>query len=316
LVWLCALRLLESSQRSRVKFFLIPLIIVSMWSSLFADDLISYDYEVDAYYSNLIMFIDLDRENNVTDALKYSEEDIYTDLVKNTFNPNIFLFETSIHPMSLFGLYFRDHHESTYERSKRNDFNPVKVITAGFEEPYSFSFFLGRMMVFKNEKDSHIGSNRAYTGFRVSVSDYSIKDNIAHYDKWYNVEFSIKGTRKTDERDLDWSFRVGTKIHQNPYFSNSIYIGAKRSSIDYKKNEYSFIYNTAFSTMLAINSDTLKLAEAEFIVEKKWPLSLRHKISFGLSLGYLYNTGEKYKGELKEEGIDRHQLILRPNFKW
>jgi len=287
-----------------------------MWSNLLGEDLIDFDYEVDAYYSNLIMFIDIDRDNNVTDALNYSEEDIYTDLVLNTFKPNILSLEVSIHPMSLFGLYFRDHHEGIYEKSKRNDLNLVKVITAGFEEPYSFSFFLGRMMVFKNEKDSHIGRNRAYTGFRVSVGDYSIKDNIAHYDKWYNVEFMIKGTRNTDEVDLDWSFRAGTKIHQNPYFSNTIFIGAKRSSIDYKKNGYSFIYNTAFSTMLAINPDTFKLAEAELIVEKKWPLSLSHKISFGLSLGYLYNTGEKYKGELKEEGIDRHQLILRPNFKW
>jgi len=287
-----------------------------MWSNLLGEDLIDFDYEVDAYYSNLIMFIDLDRDNNVTDALHYSEEDIYEDLVLNTFNPNILSLEMSIHPMSLFGLYFRDHHEEIYEKSKRNDLNLVKVITAGFEEPYSFSFFLGRMMVFKNEKDSHIGRNRAYTGFRLGVGDYSIKDNVAHYDKWYNVEFMIKGTRNTDERDLDWSFRAGTKIHQNPYFSNSIYVGAKRSSIDYKKNDYSFIYNTAFSTMLGINADTLKLAEAELIVEKKWPLSLSHKISFGLSLGYLYNTGEKYKGELKEEGIDRHQLILRPNFKW
>lgn len=287
-----------------------------MWSDLFAEDLVEFDYEADAYHSKLIAFVDLDRDNNVTDALDYAESEIYKDLVINTFKPNVFMLELSLHPMSLFGLYFRDQHESIYESSKRNDYNPVKAITAGFEEPYSFSFFIGRMMVFKNEKDSHIGKNRAYTGYLLTVGDYSIKDNLAHYDKWYNIEFKINGTRHTDERDLDWSFRVGTKVHQNPDFANSIFIQASRSSIDYKKSEWSFIHNTAFSSMLAISTDTQKLTEAELIVEKKWPLSFSKKISFGLSLGYLYNTGEKYKGALKEEGIDRHQLIMRPNFKW
>ncbi|EQB39955.1 hypothetical protein M947_05060 [Sulfurimonas hongkongensis] len=299
-----------------MKGFLTLLFVVNIWNNLFAEDLISYDYEVDAYYSKALMFINLDEDNNITDALNYAEEDIYKDMFLNTFNPNVLVLEVSLHPMSLFGLYFRQNHESTYERSKTNSFNPVKVITAGFEEPYSFSFFVGRMMVFKNKKDSHIGNNRAYMGFLLRVGDYSIKDNLAHYDKWYNIEYKLQGTRKTDERDLDWSFRVGTKIHQNSDFANSIFIEARRSSIDYKKSEWSFIYNSAFSSMFAISSDTLKLTEAELMLEKKWPLSLSQKISFGLSIGYLYNTGEKYKGALKEEGIDRHQLILRPNFKW
>ncbi len=51
------------------------------------------------------------------------------------------------------------------------------------------------------------------------------------------------------------------------------------------------------------------------MLEKKWPLSGSEKLSFGLGIGYLYNSGEKYSGSLKEEGIDNHQLILRPNFK-
>lgn len=299
-----------------MKIFLVPLFFLTIWSNLFADKPIDYDYEVDAYYSNLIMFVDLDRDNNVTNALEYTEEDIYKDLFFNTFNPNVLLLEIAIHPMSLFGLYFRDQHENIYEKSKRKDINPVKIITAGFEEPYSFSVFIGRMMIFDNKKEERVGSNRAYVGYLLSVGDYSIKDNQAHTDKWYNIEFKIKGTRKTDERDLDWSFRAGAKIHHNSNFANSMFVGVRRSSIDYRKSDWSFIYNTAFSSTLAISTDTLKLTEAEFMAEKKWPVNLKYKVSFGLSVGYIYNTGEKYSGALKEDGIDRHQLMMRPNLKW
>jgi len=299
-----------------MKNFIRVLLFLSICNNLFADDLIEYDYEVDAYYSNVSAFIDLDRDNNITDATNYTETQIYTDLILNTFNPNIFLLEASVHPMSIGGLYFRQNHEDMYERSKIEDFNLIKAVTAGFEEPYSLSFFVGRMMVFKNKKDNHIGKNRAYIGYLVTIGDYSIKDNLAHYDKWYNFEFKLKGTRDKQDKDLDWSFRVGTRIHQNTDFQNSIYIGVRRSSIDYKKSVWSFVNNSAFSVMVAVNAKSFHLSETELVLEKKWPLSWSEKLSFGLGIGYLYNSGDKYNGVLKEEGIDNHQLILRPNFKW
>ncbi len=296
--------------------FIRVFLFLSILNNLCADDLIEYDYEVDAYYSNISAFIDLDRDNNITDATNYTETQVYTKLILNTFNPNIFLLEVAVHPMGVGGLYFRQNHEDMYEKSKIEDFNLVKAVTAGFEEPYSLSFFVGRMMVFKNKKDDHIGNNRAYMGYLITIGDYSIKDNLAHYDKWYNLEFKLKGTRNKDDRDLDWSFRVGTRIHNNTDFVNSIYIGARRSSIDYKKSVWSVINNSAFSAMVGVSAETFELSDAELILEKKWPLNWSEKVSFGLGIGYLYNSGEKYSGALKDEGIDNHQLILRPNFKW
>lgn len=299
-----------------MNFFLSLLFILSLWKNLLGNDLVEYDYEADIYYFNTSVYINLDVDNNVTDANKYSESEIYKDLILNTLKPNIFLLEASVHPMGIGGLYFRQNHGNMYEKSNLENFNLVKAVTAGFEEPYSISFFIGRMMVFKNKDDSHIGGNRAFIGCLVSAGDYSIKDNLAHYDKWYNFEFKLKGTKNKQKRDLDWSFRVGTRIHNNTDFVNSIYLGARRSSIDYKKSAWSVINNSAFSIMFAVNTDTYKLSEAEVILENKWPLNWGKKVSFGLSLGYLYNSGEKYSGELKEEGINNHQLILRPNFKW
>jgi hypothetical protein len=299
-----------------VNNFIRVFLFLSILNNLCADDLIEYDYEVDAYYSNISAFIDLDRDNNITDATNYTETQVYTKLILNTFNPNIFLLEVAVHPMGVGGLYFRQNHEDMYEKSKIEDFNLVKAVTAGFEEPYSLSFFVGRMMVFKNKKDDHIGNNRAYMGYLITIGDYSIKDNLAHYDKWYNLEFKLKGTRNKDDRDLDWSFRVGTRIHNNTDFVNSIYIGARRSSIDYKKSVWSVINNSAFSAMVGVSAETFELSDAELILEKKWPLNWSEKVSFGLGIGYLYNSGEKYSGALKDEGIDNHQLILRPNFKW
>jgi hypothetical protein len=90
-----------------MKFFVALFLLVGIWSNLLGDNPIEYDYELDAYYSNVSAFIDLDKDNNITDATHYTEAQIYTDLILNTFNPNIFLLEASVHPMGIGGLYFR-----------------------------------------------------------------------------------------------------------------------------------------------------------------------------------------------------------------
>lgn len=299
-----------------MKNILTTTLLLGLFNSLFGEALIEYDYELDAYYSNASIFIDLDNKEELTDASSLSEYDIYENLFLNTFNPNIFLIEASINPMPVLGLYARKQNEHMYVESRADNFNVIKSVTAGFEEPYSLSFFVGRMMIFKNDRSDNIGKNRAYMGYLVSVGDYSIKDNLAHYDKWINIEFKLKGTREKDERDLDWSFRIGTKIHTNKDFSNSLYIGARRSSIDYKQSAWSIVYNSAFTAMVAVSADTYKLTESEFMIEKKWPLSWGDKTSFGLGLGYLYYSGNKYAGALQDEGVDNHQVLIRPNLKF
>ena len=286
------------------------------YSSLGAEDLIEYDYELDAYYSNVSAFIDLDRDHEIADASSESEAQLYTKLIKKTFSPNIFLLEAALHPMPLLGLYIKDTHGYDYERARYRELNLIKAVTAGFEEPYSFSLFLGRMLVFKNNDSQRIGKNRAYIGYLFSVGDYSIKENVAHKNRWLNFEFKLKGTREKRNQDLDWSFRVGGKVNENANFVNTFYFGARRSSIDYKKSTMSIIYNSAFSSMIEFSAENFSLTLAEIMIEKKFPLQWSEKMVFGLGLGYLYNSGEKYKNELRDEGIETHQILFRPNLKF
>lgn len=301
-----------------MKRILFVILFLSFFVKAFADDKIELDYEIDAYYSNISAFINIDADEPIEDASHLSEEKIYKNLLLNTFKPNIFLIEASLHPMPIAGAYYRKNYEPEYNKSyvKELNANLIRAATAGFEEPYSLSFFIGRMLVFKNKENSRIGKNRAYIGYLATVGDSSIKDNIIHNDKWINLEFKLKGTRENDDRELDWSFRAGTRIHENNDFENTLYIAARRSSVDFNENLWSLIYNSAFETKLEFNAKSYKLAEAEFMIEKKWPVKWLTRWSFGLGVGYLYYSGEKYSGVLKEEGVENHQLIFRPNLKW
>ena len=284
--------------------------------SLKAENLIEYDYELDIYYSNVSAFIDLDRDHNVTDATNWSEYKIYSTLVKKTFNPNIFLVEAAFHPMAYGGMWYRKHYPQKYEKASINDFNFIKALSAGWEEPYSISFFVGRMMIFRNEKSRHIGKNRAYMGYLLTLGNKTIKDNMAYKDHWFNTEFKLKGIRELEDKDLDWSFRIGYRGHSNKDIANTIFIGARRSSIDFKRSIWSLRYNSAFESLLEVSADRLKLTKASLILEKKFPLNYLTKVTFGLGIGYQYLGQDRYGGALKDEGIDKHQLIIRPNLKW
>jgi len=275
-----------------------------------------YDYELDLYYSNVSLYIDIDSEKNITDASDFSEQEIYTQLLSNAFMPNIILLEASLSPMPIAGLYFRKENESLYEKATISDFNLVKSLTAGFDEPYAFSFFLGRMMVFNRAKQGHLGANRAFIGTLLSASGHSIKDNRVYKDSSLVVEFKLKGTRHYDEHDLDWSFRVGSKLHSNHDFTNLLYIGLRRSRVDFDKSIFSLFYNTAYSFYFSVSAETFNLTETEITIEKKWPSTFFYKTVYGLQLGYLYNGDEKYQGTLRSDGTNNNVFIIRPSISF
>ncbi|MBU0632620.1 hypothetical protein KKA17_08240 [bacterium] len=291
------------------------ILITTFFYFLYADKTVDFDYELDPYYSNVSMFVKFP-DQNITDASDYSELELYTELATKTLMPNIFLIELAAHPMPIAGLVYRSSNEEQYTEDKRQNFNIVKTFTAGFEEPYSISFFVGRMMICSKDKDDHIGKNRAYMGYLLTLGDHSIKDNRQHYNRWTNVEVKLKGTRELDHNDLDWSFRIGARFNENTNFTDSYYMGLRRNRIDFDKEFLSWFYNSAFDFMTSFNADNLEMMETKIIVEKSWPASADKHISFGLGIGYIYTSGQKYNGALLEEGINNHQLVFRPNMKF
>ncbi len=293
-------------------------LLLFIYSVIFGKELVEFDYELDAYYSNVSAFIDLDTKEETENALNKTEEEIYRDLATNILNPNVFLIEAAVFPMPVTGLFIRSEYDDFYNKAQLSPTtNLVKSITAGFEEPYSLSFFIGRMLVFKKRAKNRVGKNRAYLGFLISVSDKSIKDNIAYDNYSFNVEYKLKGTRDKQTSDLDWSFRIGYKQNSNYNFVDTLYLGARRSSSDFTKDVWSVIYNSAFNALLEVDKGNFNFTKAEFTIEKKFPLQKgKTKMVLGIVMGYIYNSNSRYRGTLRTNGVENHQFVFRPNLKF
>ena len=275
------------------------------------------ELELDAYYSAADLLLSL-TNTPVPEAGDKTEYEIYTDLLLGSYKPRFVALEASIYPMPALGAFARKNMEHLYEDMEMGeDLNLIQAVTAGFEEPYALSLFVGNLVRYKRrgQKGNKAG-NMGWIGYLVSHGDYHIKDNVLVYDKWYEFEWKIKGDRKFADSKHSWSFRIGLKYHDNPDINDVVYVSARRSRLEFNSSAFSIIKNSAFEYTYDMASEDLSVVQHKFYVEKKFPMK-KYKTAFTLAVGLIWDSGRKYKGDLAPEGDkESYQIIIRPNLEF
>ena len=276
---------------------------------------LSLDLELDAYYSNLDLTLALTRAP-IPNVGKQSEKDLYLTLLSRAYAPRFLVIEGSINPLPYLGTYLKDRHPNFYDDAQvTGSFNWVQAVTAGFEEPYAVSVFLGNVVDFavKDRKDT---KGKGYSGLLYSSGTYHIKDNELFRDDWWEVEWKVKGDLRTPERKLSWSFRVGAKLHGNGDITDIYYLSFRRSRLDYRPERDTIFNNSGFEYTVDLKKNSFTPIRHYFFVEKKWPLEGK-KMAFSLATGFVWESADKYSGELAT-GRDSSstQVILRPNIEF
>ena len=273
----------------------------------------SIETEIDAYYTNLGLYLNLTDEP-IFDAGDMKERAVYEKLFYSSLKPKFFVVEAAIFPMPVLGSIIKRSYEDFYDRAKvSRRLNIVKAVTAGFEEPYAVNFFLGNVIKFSKPGAKKEDGNFGYMGFLLSVGDYHIKDNELFEDNWAEIEWKVKGDRKFNEKKLSWSYRVGTKLHDNNDIKDVYYLGIRRSQLDYTPSAKGIMDNSGIEYRYDMDAKTLQPIRHLFFVDKKFPWTVK-KMAVSLALGFIWEGQEKYRGELSGErkGSD-FQIIIRPN---
>jgi hypothetical protein len=273
---------------------------------------ISIEYELDAYYTNIGVYIPL------TDApmkqVEVGDETvIYGELLANAFIPRFFLVEASVNPLPVLGVYLKENQESFYERGEiSDDLNIIQALTEGFEEPYAVSFFVGNVIRFTSPRSRIFRAvNKGYSGFLLSVGDQHIKDSELIDDNWYEFEWKLKGDRRIEEIYHSWSFRIGAKIHDNPDIADVNYIGIRRELFNGRPGDYAWNENIGIDYSIYFSRSDGDVVQHQIFVEKSWPSELT-EYTFGIGLN---KRIDKYSGELADDKNET-RLILRPGFNF
>jgi hypothetical protein len=276
---------------------------------------VTLEYEFDAYYSNVGIYASL-TDTPIPHASDKAEIDIYRDLFLSSFIPRFLVLEASVNPLPCLGLFIRNNYKGFYDDTEVSEgANLVKAVTAGFEEPYAFALFLGDVISFTKPGQTSRVSNKGYMGYLICYGNYHIKDNVAISDNWVELEWKVKGDKKTSDQNLSWSFRGGAKIHTHPEISDVLYLSTRRSRTDYEGSVWSLLQNSGFEYTVSFDAKTFNMVENIFYVSKKWPAT--KLVTLSLDVGFIINSHKKYSGSLKTQEDDNDfTLLFRPNIEF
>ncbi len=270
-----------------------------------------WEYEIDPYYSNIAYYQTLD-DSPIPELGERSEAQVYADLFFRSYLPRFFLLEASVNPFPILGVALKsDDAADVYEdMNVTRKLNLVEVVTAGFEEPYALSLFLGNMVKYRVQGDE-ISQSKGFMGYLASYGHLHIRRNELVQDRWGEFEWKLKGDRITEGRLLSWSFRVGVKIHDNPYVTDEFYVALKRERVEEGGDIYSWVKNGGIEFKYRVDQKTGKTIGQQLIIDKKIPITKKGwVVSFGI--GFVRETRAKYSGPLSFEESNT-AFVLRPS---
>lgn len=271
--------------------------------------------ELDAYYTDLGLHIPLSAEA-IPDIGTADELAVYQRLLANSLTPRFLLLEASVFPMPFFGTYLKKNHRGFYDgASMSDDMNLIASITAGFQEPYSFSVFFGDVITFIKTGEKRDGANKGYMGYLFTFADKHIKDNTLINDKSLEIEWKMKGERNFTDEKLSWSFRLGSKIHDNRDIVDVFYLGLRRSNLDFNSPVMSWLKNSSFDLRWDFGLRRAGIMRQEYIVGKRLPLK-NYNLALKFDFGLIWQNSRSYSGSLRDRHSDNLTLVFRPNIQF
>jgi len=285
------------------------------FSAFAADDARSnFELELDPYYSSLGYYLTLSSApmENLGETTEWKT---YLALLRKMHKPRTLVLEASINPLPILGTELRRNAGNFYNSMKvTGNLNLVEAATAGFEEPWALSMFLGNVLEFESVKKSYMGKRHGYAGLLLSGGNFNIKESTLIRDQWFEAEIKLKGDQQLENRDLHWSFLAGMKFHDNPYIADAFYFGIRRSRADFNDTGNFFINNSGYEYTLDIDQSTLEPLRHYFMLDKKYPLKGK-RFALSMGVGFMWTSNKKYSGPLSTVAYtgSNFTILFRPN---
>lgn len=273
-----------------------------------------WEYELDPYYSNIAYYQSL-VDSPIPELGERTEAQVYSNLFFSSYLPRFVLVEASVNPMPLLGVILKsDEASGIYDdMTITQDLNLVEVATAGFEEPYALSLFLGNMVKYRSAGQSE-SESKGFMGYLASYGHLHIRRNELVDDRWGEFEWKLKGDRITQTRTLSWSFRIGAKIHDNPFVTDEYYVAIKRERVETQGDIYSWVKNGGIEFKYRISQQSGRAIGQQLIIDKKIPIK-RLGWVLSLGIGFVRETTEKYSGPLSLDESNT-AFVLRPSLSF
>jgi hypothetical protein len=273
-------------------------------------------WDKDPYYSDVDINIPL-TDTPIPTIRSDSEAVIYRDLIEGSLVPRYMLLEGSIYPMPILGTYIKSHSPWLYQEGEisHTGVNLIESATAGFQEPWAMSAFFGNIANLQRPGEDQETNNLGYTGYLISAGAQHIKDNQLIQDKWYELEWKVKGDLNDKEEKLSWSFRIGGKFNANPDITDVMYFGIHRNNLDFNQPFLSWLQNSDVDVQFSFNQHGGQVVREELVIGKKYPFP-KQGFSLTMDVGFIWDSPDEYSGVLRTDNKAQLTLVLRPGLEF
>lgn len=273
--------------------------------------------ELDHYYSCIDYVVALTKQPVPRRKITH-EEELYLHMLANFIFPRFILLEVGAYPLPLAGVFVRQEFNNFYNDSDLNGFNWIKMLTAGYSDPYAVSILLGNVISFEKEGGEGI-TGRGFSGFAFSYGHHHIVDNIMVVDDWVEIGLRIKGADYQDAHDMSWSYSTGVKFHRNPEIRDQVFFAIYRNRIDYADSDKNllwklFVRNAEQQFRVDFSLDNLdikKPSTISLLFGKHFPIG-DGNVTFALRLGAMKVFRDGYVHGLKQDIDHRWSMLLHP----
>lgn len=273
-------------------------------------------WEWDPYYTSVGVNIPL-TSKPIPIITSDSETEIYSELIEGSAIPRFMTLEASIYPMPMLGTYLKKHTPGFYSQGQigSGGINIIDSVTAGFQEPWAISLFLGNLAKLERPGETRIGTNMGYTGYLLSGGLKHIKNNVLIDDNWFELEWKIKGKRDYPNEKMSWSFRFGGKFNSNPDITDVFYFSIHRSNLDHRAPFLHWLKNISLDAKVQFSQHGGQVVREEFIIGKKYPIEGK-SYSATLNAGFVWESPAEYIGALRDRDKSTLTLLIRPSIEF
>lgn len=275
-------------------------------------------WELDAYYTDIGLNIPL-TEKPIPTIRSNKELVILEQLIKDSFMPRFMLLEASVYPMPVLGTFLKEKQSDFYQKGQlaNSNLNVIESVTAGFQEPWAVSVFFGNIAKLVRPGEARNGSNVGYTGYLISGGKQHIKHNVLIADNWLEFEWKIKGKLDYPDEKLGWSFRVGSKFHDNPGITDVYYVSLARSTLNAQWPILAWLNNNSFNLKTHFSQNDFQIVRQEFIVGEKMPSWTWQHFVPNMEIGLIWTSPNEYRDTLRDATTNNTlTFVLRPSIEF
>ena len=239
---------------------------------------------------------------------------IYDALLTDWLVPHYMQLGAQVYPVPVLATWLKSHSPTTYKKGDLGNtgVNLVESSSTHYQDPWSVSAFLGNIADLQAPGQDHPSGN-GYTGWLISAGAQRIKDNALVQDKWYDVEWQVRGGLASDQEQLGWNFRIGTRLNANPYVEDATYIGIARDDLDLRAPFLGWLNNSHIDIQIEVANHGGRMLREHFIIGKKYPMT-GYAITF--DTGFVWDSFSEYSGPLRDNPKSDYTLVFEPGIEF